>query len=71
MAEAGGLAPQILADQKTVAAACRIITRHPRFSDLPPSLLLQHENPKSTRIKIPHISFFFFSYGKYMKVRNM
>ena len=31
---------QILADQKTAAAvpARRIITRHPRFSDLPPSL---------------------------------
>ena len=39
--EGGGRTPpQILADQKTAAAASarRIITRHPRFSNLPPSL---------------------------------
>ena len=33
----GGYAPQILADQKTVPKHC-ITTRHPIFSDLPPSL---------------------------------
>ena len=47
MAEAGGKEggplPQILADQKTAAAAsaCRIITRYPKFLDLPPSLLTE------------------------------
>ena len=37
--------PHILADKETSAAASparRITTRHPRFSDLPPSLLAHH-----------------------------